>query len=361
MDKIKILVFDDSRYDTLLIYIKEALSNDAAYSVSFAANADSGLEEFKDSPFDAVIIKINLANLIEYSDLIRELKKVDPDSCIVVFLEEEKFEILKDLNRLGVYDILTQPIEKEKTSFLIKKGAEFHLLMLTQRKLIQRLHEQNDTLQKQNILLTNRVEASTKNLTKLYEDLRSTYMRAIRTLAQAIDARDHYTHSHSQNVAKYAVAIAEELQLSARETEFIREACELHDLGKIGVQDKILSKPDKLTPEEWEVMKCHPVMGAKILEPLTFLKDVISLIRQHHENYDGSGYPDQLRGEEISLGARIIRLADSYEAMRSARSYRLFPLLKQEAILEIKRNNGRQFDPNIVSAFLKVVDRFDPG
>lgn len=182
-------------------------------------------------------------------------------------------------------------------------------------------------------------------------------MRTIKVLAHAIDARDHYTHSHSENVARYAVAVATELGLSAKQIETIREACELHDLGKIGIEDSILTKPSGLTSEEWEQIKRHPAIGAQILEPLTFLNDVIELVRQHHEHYDGSGYPQGRRGDDILIGARIIHLVDAYEAMRSARSYRKVPRTKSEAIEEIKRNNGTQFDPKVVEVFLRIADK----
>lgn len=224
-------------------------------------------------------------------------------------------------------------------------------------KIMQVLKEENVSLQKQNILLSKRIEESAKNLTRLYEDLRSTYMRTIKALAQAIDARDHYTHSHSQNVARYAVAIANEMHVSIEDIETIREACELHDLGKIGIQDNILIKPAELTPQEWKVMKRHPLTGAQILEPLTFLRSVVDLIRQHHEHYDGSGYPAGLKEEDILLGARIIHLADAYEAMSSSRSYRKTPFSKREAILEITKHVGTQFDHKVVEAFLKIVDK----
>jgi len=224
-------------------------------------------------------------------------------------------------------------------------------------KLIQGLKERNASLEKQNSLMTQRIEESAKNLARLYEDLRSTYMRTIKVLAQVIDARDHYTHSHSENVAKFAVAIAEEMGLSAKEIDLIRDACELHDLGKVGIEDSILSKPTGLTPEEWVQVRRHPTTAAKILEPLTFLGEVIELIRQHHEHYDGSGYPEGRKGQDILLGARIIHLADAYESMRSARSYRQVPLTKEAAVAEIIKNNGTQFDPKVVDAFLKIVDQ----
>lgn len=225
------------------------------------------------------------------------------------------------------------------------------------QRLVQILKEQNISLQKQNTFLTKRIEESAKNLTRLYEDLRTTYMRAIKTLAQTIDARDHWTHSHSEKVAKCAVGIAEEMGLSVKEIEFIRDACELHDIGKIGVEDRILLKDSALTEQEWEQMKRHPIVGVQILEPLTFLSNAIKLIRQHHEHYDGSGYPDGLKGEEILLGARIIHLADAYDSMLSWRPYRKTPFSKEEAILEIKINSGKQFDPQVIEAFLRIVDR----
>ncbi len=206
------------------------------------------------------------------------------------------------------------------------------------------------------MLVARRVVDATTNLSRLYEHLGSTYMRTIKVLAQAIDARDHYTHSHSENVSRYAITIANYMRLPAKEIEILRQACELHDLGKIGIEDSILLKSSSLTELEWEQVRKHPVIGAQILEPLTFLNGVVDLVRQHHEHYDGTGYPEGRKGNDILLGARIIHVADAYEAMRSARSYRKKPLTKEEAVLEIKRNSGTQFDPKIVEAFLKVVD-----
>jgi len=226
-------------------------------------------------------------------------------------------------------------------------------------KYVQGLIERNTALEKQNSFLSKRVEEGAITLTRLYEDLRSTYMRTIRVLAQAIDARDHYTHSHSKNVSRYSAAIANEMGLSTRQIENISDACELHDLGKIGVEDSVLTKTTKLNAQEWEQIKKHPAIGAKILEPLTFLNDVIELVRQHHENYDGSGYPEARAGDNIIIGARIIHVADAYEAMRSARSYRQIPLTREEAIAEINKNSGTQFDPQVVKAFLRIADKIE--
>ncbi|TRZ96365.1 HD domain-containing protein [bacterium] len=336
-------------------YIRERLILDGNYSVALEFSGQAGLVTFRENSFDIVLVRSGLSD-VDCQDFLRELKKVDQNCVAIILLEAENLKLIQDLSRLGVYAFVDEPVNIEKLLFLIRKGLELRSLTVTNHKMVQSLNEQNASLQKQNTLLAKRIEESTRNLTRLYEDLRSTYMRTIKVLAQAIDARDHYTHSHSENVARYAVAICEELKLPAKEIEMIREACELHDLGKIGVEDSILLKPSSLTEEEWAQIKLHPMTAARILEPLTFLNGVTDLVKQHHEHYDGSGYPDKRKGDDILLGARIIHLADAYDSMISARAYRKVPLSKEDAIMEIRKNTGTQFDPKVVNAFLRIAD-----
>lgn len=351
----KILLINDD--EKLTSYLKDELMVKKGYIISAVYSAYNGIEALKSEDFDLVITKFGMPDL-EGKLLLRELKKIDSDCIIIIIADLDRADMPQDIFRLGAYELFIKPINLDRLNFMVKKGVELHSLLISNRKFINSIEEHSVALQKQNILLAKRVEESTKNLTRLYENLRSTYMRTIKALAQAIDARDHYTHSHSENVAKYAVLIAEELHLSTKDIEIIRQACELHDLGKIGVQDNILGKDTQLTPEEWDQIKLHSLKGAQILEPLNFLSSVVELVRHHHEDWDGSGYPDAHKGEEIPLGARIIHLADAYDAMTSARSYRKVPLSKTEAVEEIKKNSGKQFDPKVVAAFLKVIDSF---
>jgi len=346
-----LLICDDGSYS---VYIKEQLLNAGANSVFVESSAQAGILSLKQGSYDLVFIRYRTDT--DTALLIAELKKIDPDCVIVILFETGQEEPVKNLMDLGIYDSLSRPVNMERLKFIVEKGVKLHALLLANRKFSQGLKECNQSLEKQNMLLARRIEDATTNLSRLYEDLRTTYMRTIKVLAQAIDARDHYTHSHSEDVARIAIAIANYLKLPTKEIEVLRQACELHDLGKIGIEDSILLKTSALTPLEWEQIRKHPTIGAQILEPLTFLNEVVDLVRQHHEHYDGSGYPEGRKGNDILLGARIIHVADAYEAMRSARSYRKIPLLKEEAVLEIKRNSGTQFDPKIVDAFLKIVD-----
>ncbi len=192
---------------------------------------------------------------------------------------------------------------------------------------------------------------------RLYRSLSNLYMRTITTLAATIDARDHYTRRHSEMVAEYAVAIAEAMKLPPERVELIRQASHLHDIGKIGVHDFILLKPDKLTDEEWEEIKLHSVKGAEILAPLiVFLNGVIDMVKQHHERYDGKGYPSHYRDEEIDIGARIMAVADAFDAMLSERPYRK-AYSKERAIKELRENSGTQFDPKVVETFLEMLNK----
>lgn len=190
----------------------------------------------------------------------------------------------------------------------------------------------------------------------LFKELTSLYISTIRSLAKAIDAKDHYTNRHSEHVAELAVAIATELGLSAPEILKIQEASQIHDLGKIGIYDSIINKTDQLSPQEMEELKSHPLKGAQILEPIGFLSDIVEIIKQHHERFDGNGYPYGLKAEEIRLEARIIAVADAYDAMISDRSYRK-ALTKEEAIAELIKYSNTQFDRQVVNAFLKFLTK----
>jgi len=347
-----LLICDDKSYAD---YIKERLLSLGDYSVFIETEAQTGIGSLRQNICHIIFIRYGVPAMDTIS-LIAELKKIDPDAVIVILLEGREIDDPEKLGDLGIFDTLNRPVETEKLKFIVEKGINLHAVLVANRRLTQGLKENNQALERQNTLLAKRIEESTSNLSRLYEDLRTTYMRTIRVLAQAIDARDHYTHSHSENVSRYAVVIANQLKLPSKEVELIRQACELHDLGKIGIEDSILLKTSALTPLEWEQIKRHPTIGAQILEPLTFLNGVVDLVRQHHEHFDGSGYPEGRKGEDILFGARVIHVADAYEAMRTARSYRKTPLTKEEAVQEIKRNNGTQFDPKVVEAFLEVVD-----
>ncbi len=184
-------------------------------------------------------------------------------------------------------------------------------------------------------------------------------LRIIVALAIAIDAKDPYTRGHSVRVARYAAATAEELELEPLEIENILYAGLLHDIGKIGISEQILHKPTILNVAEWEVIKAHPITGAKILEPIPSLRKVTPMVRHHHERYDGTGYPQGLTGEEIPLGARIVAVADAFEAMTSYRPYShaIFPA---QAIVILKEGKGEQWDAEVVEAFLKTLEREMP-
>ena len=191
---------------------------------------------------------------------------------------------------------------------------------------------------------------------ELYTKMRKVYLDTIRALAAAIDAKDPYTKGHSERVAEMSLALAQELNLSDKDIENIEYTALLHDIGKIGVADNILGKKSSLTDKEFDKIKEHTVMGAKIIEPVDFLKNSYEAIYHHHEKYNGKGYPDGLKSEDIPLSARIIAVADAYDAMGSDRPYRK-KLNKDKILKELKDQSGKQFDPEVVKALISVLDR----
>lgn len=204
-------------------------------------------------------------------------------------------------------------------------------------------------------IIGSRAAAAIENA-RLYQDLQATFQQTIEGLAKAIDKMDRYTAGHSDRVAVYAVMLAERLGLGPHEIEIVRQSALMHDIGKIGCVLN-LNKPGKLTNDEYEVFKRHPAYGRDILDPIKFLHPLIPGVHLHHERWDGRGYPLRMRGNEIPIIARIISVADTYDAMTSDRSYRR-ALPHEVAVAEIERCSGSQFDPEVAATFTTHIEAY---
>jgi len=262
------------------------------------------------------------------------------------------------INRGEIYRLITKPWNDEELKATIRQAFDHYDLKREIKRLNQITREQNFKLQDMNRNLEGKVRERTKQLAEKHQELRRAYVQTIRALAEAVDAKDAYTRGHSERVGVYASKLGRELGLPREVIERIYISGLLHDVGKIGIPDRIITKPDRLTPEEYEEIKRHPEIGARILQPVAFLADVVPCVRHHHEWYDGSsgGYPSRLVGDQIPLPSRIILVSDTLEARTSDRPYRKgMPL--ERVLAELQRFSGTQFDPLCVDAMLRLLER----
>lgn len=195
----------------------------------------------------------------------------------------------------------------------------------------------------------------TRNLSLSKKRLVSYFYDVVQSLVRILEAKDHYTRGHSERVAEYAQEIAVKMGFSPEKVELLKEITLLHDIGKIGIQEGILNKKEKLTEQDWVEIHKHPVLGEDILRPIFLTEEMLEIVRSHHERYDGKGYPDKIKGKDINTFTAIVSVADAYDAMTSLRAYRP-ALSKQEAIRELKDNKGRQFNSHIVDVFIQILD-----
>ena len=261
------------------------------------------------------------------------------------------------INRGEIFRLITKPWNDDELKATLRQAFDHYDLKREIKRLNQVTREQNFKLQDMNKNLEAKVRERTRQLAEKNDELRTGYVQTVRALAEAIDAKDAYTRGHSERVGVYASRIARQLGLRKEMIERVYISGILHDVGKIGVPDAIITKPARLTPEEYDEIKKHPEIGARILEPVEFLADVVPCVRHHHEWFDGSesGYPYRLRGDQIPLPSRVILVADTVEAMTSNRPYRNgLPL--DVVIRELHKYSGSQFDPSVVEALMKLLD-----
>jgi putative nucleotidyltransferase with HDIG domain len=261
------------------------------------------------------------------------------------------------INKGEIYRLITKPWNDDELRATLRQAFDHHDLKSEIKRLNTVSREQNFKLQDMNRNLEGKVRERTKQLAQKNQELSTAYIQTIRALAEAIDAKDHYTRGHSERVAVYASRIARHMNMRKELIERVYFAGLLHDVGKIGIPDAIITKPARLNNEEYEEIKKHPEIGARILEPVEFLKHIVPCVRHHHEWFDGSdsGYPLRLAADQIPQPSRIILVADTMEAMTSDRPYRnALPL--EAVVRELHKYSGSQFDPKVVEACLALLE-----
>ncbi len=331
-DKKLILIVDDEE-DIREILSETLESMDFAHLTACDGDEAIGLLDRHHDTIDAVICDLKMPK-VSGDQVIAHGTKHYPLIPIIILTGFAQLDMALDHIRLGAFDYMTKPFRVKELLLLLNRSLEFRQL-------------QEDKIAYQNTL-EERIEEAT-------QALHNRVVQTVSSFILAIEEKDRYTQGHSKRVAEYSALMADVLNLQENERLDLLYAAQLHDIGKIGISEQLLNKPGKLNVVEYETIKTHPHKGVKILEPLDFLGHLLPIIEGHHEWFDGNGYPNGLKGENIPYLARIIAVCDTFDAMTSERSYRK-PLSLKIAIQEIKDGSGSQFDPQAVEAFLKVFE-----
>jgi len=330
----RILIVDDEVEITEIL--ADLLSED--YDCLRAASAEDALVRLTEGEFQLVISDITMPGMSGL-DMIPHVKELSPDTVVVMISGMQTVESAIGALRLGAFDYLMKPFDLRQVEAVVKRALEHHELVVAKRRYENHLEEL--------------VEQRTVELDKALNSLEAAYRSTLKALTAALETRDSETHGHSERVVSYSLRLGHEYGLSSEKMKWLEFGSLLHDIGKIGVPDSILRKPAKLTEEEWVRMREHPLHGQQILRGIEFLEGAARVVAQHHEQWDGTGYPFGLRDEEIDICARIFAVADAFDAITSDRVYRRGKPY-EAAAKELDDWAGRQFDPKVVEAFHRV-------
>jgi putative nucleotidyltransferase with HDIG domain len=350
-----VLFVDDE--GNILKAVQRLLRNEP-WKVLTASRGSEALEILDQTPAQVVVSDQRMPEMSGV-DLLQAIRERRPNVVRMMLTGYTEMNVaVEAINRGEIYRLITKPWNDEELKATLRQAFDHFDLKEEIKRLNQITREQNLKLQDMNRNLEQKVRDRTKQLAEKHQELRVAYIQTIRALAEAVDAKDSHTYGHSERVGVYASKMARELGLPRDLIERVYIAGLLHDVGKIGIRDAVITKPDRLTPEEYAEIREHPEIGARILQPVAFLSDLIDCVRHHHEWYDGGeqGYPAHLRGDRIPLPSRIILVADTVEAMSSDRPYRKGRSLSA-VIQELRKYSGSQFDPNCVDACLRVIER----
>jgi putative nucleotidyltransferase with HDIG domain len=334
----RILVVDD---EEPIREIVASMLGTAGYACKQAASGMEALAVLNSGEeFELMLSDLMMADL-DGIGLLERTKEKYPDMPVVMVTAVHDISVALAAIRNGAYDYLLKPFEREQLLNTVSRALEN-----------RRLKVENRTYQTN---LESLVKARTDQLQAAMANLERSYDITLETLGDALDLKDRETEGHSKRVTAFTIAIARAMGLPREQINTIARGAFLHDIGKIAIPDKILNKPGKLEPDEMTIMKEHAYHGYQIVKKIPFLAEAAEIVYSHQERFDGSGYPRNLKGAEIPLGARIFSVADTLDAITSDRIYRRKQTL-EAAREEIHRWAGRQFDPEVVKTFLEMPD-----
>lgn len=309
-----------------------------SYQCGQASSAEEALAQLREREYELVISDITMSGMSGL-EMIPHVKAISPDTVIVMISGMQTIESAINALRLGAFDYLMKPFDLRQAEAAIARAYEHHELIVAKRRYENLLEEL--------------VEQRTAELDQALDSLENAYRTTLQALTAALETRDLETHGHSERVVTFSLRLGREYGLTGPQMKALEFGSLLHDIGKIGVPDAILRKPAKLNDEEWVRMREHPMHGQQILRGIKFLEGAAKVVAQHHEKWDGSGYPMGLKGEEIDICARIFSVADAFDAITSDRVYREGRPY-DVAAQELEAWVDRQFDPKVVEAFHRV-------
>lgn len=333
----KILIVDDE--PNIRTILSRHLSK-VGYSCATAEGSQHAMDLQQTEPHALVITDIRMPGR-DGVWLLQALKAQWPETAVLMITALDDSQIAINCLKLGAYDYLIKPLHLEEVTLAAQSALE-------KRRLVIENKQYQENLEAKIVERTAKLQAALAELELHYEN-------TLEALVAALDVREHETGNHSKRVAQYTLRLSEYLGIPKTDRIEIYRGAFLHDIGKIGISDMILLKPGKLSSEEWEEMRRHPLIGQAILKQIGFLGTALKTVVSHHERFDGMGYPQGLKGEEIPVGARIFSVADAFDTMTTDRPYRK-ALAYRTAIDEIVRCSGSQFDPRTVEAFLSISE-----
>jgi putative nucleotidyltransferase with HDIG domain len=329
-----ILIVDDEQEVCHVLY--ELLCEN--YDCLLAASAEDALARLRAARVDVIVSDINMEGMSGL-EMIPHVDALAPDTTVILVSGAQTVESAIEALRAGAFDYVMKPFDLLHVEAAVRRALEHTRLREAKRRYENYLEEL--------------VSERTAELDRTLATLEDSYRTTLKALAAALETRDRETHGHSERVVNFSLRLGRELNLKGDDLRALEFGALLHDIGKIGVPDAILHKPAQLCEAEWVKMRRHPVHGQQILQGIKFLEGAARVVGQHHEKWDGTGYPAGLRGTDIDLNARIFAVADAFDAITSDRVYRCGRSY-EVAVAELEEYAGRQFDPAVVAAFRRI-------